>query len=83
MNSTIITLDQLPINQQGMILKLNCNLSIKKRLLDLGLIPGTYITSIFTSPFGEPTAFEFRNTIISIRNDDTSHILVRTNMKNL
>lgn len=78
MNSTIITLDQLPINQQGMILELNCNLSIKKRLLDLGLVPGTYITPIFFSPFGEPTAFEFRNTIISIRNNDTSHVLVKT-----
>ena len=77
MNSTIITLDQLPINQTGIILDLNCNHSIKKRLLDLGLIPGTSITPVFTSPFGEPTAFEFRNTIVSIRNNDTSHIFVK------
>lgn len=76
MNPNIITLAQLPINQTGIILDLNCNHSIKKRLLDLGLIPGTSITPVFTSPFGEPTAFEFRNTIVSIRNNDTSHILV-------
>ena len=76
MKHNIITLAQLPINQKGIILNLNCNPSIKKRLLDLGLIPGTIITPVFTSPFGEPTAFEFRNTIVSIRNNDTSHILV-------
>lgn len=78
MFSNIITLDKLPINQKGIIIELNCNLSIKKRLLDLGLIPGTYITPVLKSPFGEPTAFEFRNTIISIRNNDTSLIKVKT-----
>lgn len=78
MFSNIITLDKLPINQKGIIIELNCNLSIKKRLLDLGLIPGTYITPVLKSPFGEPTAFEFRNTIISIRNNDTSLIKIKT-----
>lgn len=78
MYSNTITLDKLPLNQKGIIIELNCNLSIKKRLLDLGLIPGTYITPVLKSPFGEPTAFEFRNTIISIRNNDTSLIKVKT-----
>lgn len=78
MYSNTITLDELPLNQKGIIIELNCNLSIKKRLLDLGLIPGTYITPVLKSPFGEPTAFEFRNTIISIRNNDTSLIKVKT-----
>lgn len=78
MYSNIISLDKLPLNKKGIILELNCNLSIKKRLLDLGLIPGTYITPVLKSPFGEPTAFEFRNTIISIRNNDTSLIKVKT-----
>ena len=78
MYSNIISLDKLPLQQKGIILELNCNLSIKKRLLDLGLIPGTYITPVLRSPFGEPTAFEFRNTIISIRNNDTSLIKVKT-----
>ena len=78
MNHNIITLSQLPINKKGIIVNLNCNHSIKKRLLDLGLIPGTCITPVFISPLGEPTAFEFRNTIISIRNCDTSLIIVKT-----
>ena len=78
MYSNIISLDKLPLNQQGIVTDLNCNLSIKRRLLDLGLIPGTYITPVLKSPFEEPTAFEFRNTIISIRNDDTSLIKVKT-----
>lgn len=77
MNSSIISLNSLPLNKRGIIVDLNCNQSIKKRLLDLGLIPGTYIIPIFTSPFGEPTAFEFRNTIISIRKEDSLLINVK------
>lgn len=71
------SLDKLPLNHRGIVIELNCNTSIKRRLLDLGLVPGTYITPVFRSPFGEPTAFEFRNTIISIRNDDCINIKVK------
>ena len=71
------SLDKLPLNHKGIITELNCSISIKRRLLDLGLVPGTYITPVFRSPFGEPTAFEFRNTIISIRKDDCINIKVK------
>ena len=71
------SLDKLPLNHKSIITELNCNISIKRRLLDLGLVPGTYITPVFRSPFGEPTAFEFRNTIISIRKDDCINIKVK------
>lgn len=77
MNSNIITLNKLPLNKKGIIVELNCDTHIKRRLLDLGLVPGTYITPVFNSPFGEPTAFEFRHTIISIREDDCLFIKVR------
>ncbi len=77
MDSNIMSLDRLPIDHKGIIIELNCNPSIKRRLLDLGLVPGTYITPVFTSPFNEPTAFEFRQTIISIRNEDSLYIKVK------
>lgn len=76
MNINKIALSELPINNKGTIVDLHCSLSLKRRLFDLGLIPGTCITPVFRSPFGEPTAFEFRNTIISIRKEDSSHIFV-------
>ena len=77
MISDSISLPDLPLNHKVIIIELNCNSSIKRRLLDLGLVPGTYITPVFTSPFGEPTAFEFRNTIISIRLEDCLFIKVK------
>lgn len=76
MYSDNLSLDKLPLNQTGIVLELNCNSTMKTRFLDLGLIPGTYITPIFSSPFREPTAYEFRNTVISIRSDDSKLIKI-------
>ena len=78
MKNNIFSLHELPLNKTGIIVNLNCENSIKQRLLDLGLVPGTYITPLFTSPFDEPTAFEFRNTIVSIRKEDCLSIFVKS-----
>ena len=72
-----MNLSELKINKTGIISELKCEPSTKKRLLDLGLVPGTNITPVFTSPFGEPTAFEFRNTIFSLRREDCILIKIK------
>ena len=72
MNSNIITLDQLPLEQTGKIERLNCAGNTRRRMLDLGLIVGTLITPVLISPSGDPTAFEFRGSLIAIRKEDSS-----------
>ena len=77
----IITLDKLPINTLGKVCNINCNESVKRRLLDLGLIKGTAIAPVFKSPFGNPVAYEIRGTIIALRKCDTRCIYVEMNCK--
>ena len=74
----IISLDKLPLDTEGRILKLNCIGDIRRRLLDLGLVKNTSITPIFRSPLGDPTAYEVRCTIIAIRKEDARQIDVET-----
>lgn len=74
-----MTLNKLELNKTGYIKNLNCNDSVKRRLLDLGLINGTAITPIFVSPSGDPTAFEVRGSIIAIRVEDTRLIEIKHN----
>lgn len=74
-----MTLNKLEINKTGYIKKLNCSESVKRRLLDLGLIKGTAITPLFVSPSGDPTAFEVRGSVIAIRLEDTSLIELQIN----
>ena len=69
-----MTLNKLEINKTGYIEKLNCSESVKRRLLDLGLIKGTSITPLFVSPSGDPTAYEVRGSVIAIRVEDASLI---------
>lgn len=69
-----MNLSDLDLNKSAKIKKINCTGNIHRRLLDLGLIPGTIITPILISPSGDPRAFEVRGSIIAIRKEDSSQI---------
>ena len=69
-----MTLNELNLNTIGYIKNLKCSDNVKRRLLDLGLTPGTKIVPVLVSPSGDPTAFEFRGTLIAIREEDTKFI---------
>lgn len=43
--------------------------SIRRRLLDIGLIENTDVACIGRSPGGDPTAFLIRGAVIAIRSD--------------
>jgi ferrous iron transport protein A len=69
-------LTKLRLNQTGIIKEINCKASVKRRLLDLGLIPNTDITPILESIAGDPVAYEVRNIILAIRKEDADKIIV-------
>lgn len=77
MHNIYMALSDLPLNKTGTVATLKCADNIKRRLLDLGLIEGTKITPLLVSPSKDPRAFEIRDTIIAIRKEDTSKILVK------
>lgn len=47
-----------------------------RRILDMGIIKGAKITRLFSSPFGDPTAYEVKNTVIALRKSDSDKIFV-------
>lgn len=48
--------------------------SIRRRLLDLGLVENTIVECVGRSPLGDPSAYLIRGAVIAIREDDTKHI---------
>lgn len=70
------SLDKIKVSDVVILKKLNNTGSIRRRLLDIGFIPGTKIESILTSPFKDPTLYRIRGTLIAIRNDDAKDIIV-------
>lgn len=48
--------------------------NVRRRILDLGIIEGTKIKPVLKSPLGDPTAYEVRDTLISLREEETRNI---------
>jgi ferrous iron transport protein A len=44
--------------------------------LDLGLLPGTAIKAVLKSPLGNPIAYDVRGSILALRLEDASKIMV-------
>ena len=70
-------LTELPIGKKAEITELTTRGKKRRRLLDLGLIPGTYIVTKRRSPSGNPSAYLFRGTIIALRSEVTDSIYVK------
>ncbi len=65
--------------RQGMTVtvhRLLSNGSIRRRLLDMGLIEGTEIRCLYSSPSGDPTAFLVRGTVVALRRRDAERVRV-------
>ena len=49
---------------------------MRRRLLDIGLAPGTTVVCVGTSPLGDPSAYLIRGAVMAIRACDGQNILV-------
>ena len=48
--------------------------SMRRRLLDIGLIPGTRVTCTAVSPAGDPAAYLIRGAVIALRGRDAGGV---------
>ncbi len=62
--------------QKAVIKTLNTSGSMRRRLLDIGLIEGTHIECLGKSPLGDPSAYLIRGAVIALRKDDCKDILI-------
>lgn len=75
--SQIQSLSSLAPGSFGEVVSLQATGFTRRRLLDLGLVPGTRVEVIRRSPGGDPTAFKIRGATIALRWEDGRQILVR------
>lgn len=65
--------DMLP-GDTAIVKEITTEGDMRRRLLDIGLTPGTRVECIGKSPGGDPKAFLIRGAVIAIRNEDCSGI---------
>lgn len=74
-----MTLNNLKVGECCIIKKIKETSKIKRRLLDIGLIPGTRVECILSSPSKDSLAYLIRGTIIAIRKIDSKEVEVVLN----
>lgn len=62
-----MTLDMLKMGESAVVTKLNNLDTERRRLLDLGILPGTRIENVMPSPLGDPVAYRVRSSTIALR----------------
>lgn len=71
------TLDLLRPGVEAVVIKIDVQYFLKRRLTDFGLVPGTAVRCRYRSPGRDVTALEFRGTVVALRTRDLKHIRVR------
>ncbi len=76
MREGMITMDKLEVGQTGSVQSMELNGVMRRRLQDLGVIPGTKVCPTKKSAHNGPTAYMIRETVYALRQEDASKIYV-------
>ncbi len=77
MNNEICSLDCLEIGQKCLVTDLHATSTQRRRMLDLGLVPGTYVQALHKSPSGDPVAYYIRGSVIALRLEDAKKVCIK------
>ena len=71
-----MTLNKIDLNKSAKVITISDKSLIKRRLLDIGIIPGIKLEKILISPFKGISAYLIMDSIIAIRDNDANYIEV-------
>lgn len=72
----ILTLADIHPGDEVIVLKNNLSDEMRRRMLDLGISPGTHVSCIACAPCGRPKAYAVCSSVFAIRYDDAKKIEV-------
>ena len=71
MSGEKISLRQLPVGESARVTAIGGDGALRRRLMDLGLTPGTEVRCLGESPGGGPRAFGLRGTVLALRGSES------------
>ena len=71
-----VPMNDLRPGERGTVRQIHLSGTMRRRLQDIGLIPGTPIECVGVSPLGDPAAYQIRGAVIALRADDCRDILL-------
>ena len=69
-----LTLSDIRPGEGARIVRVGGAGSFRRRLLELGLLPGTVVQRVGAAPLGDPLSFKVRGAVLSLRNAEAQLI---------
>ena len=63
------TLADLQPGQSGVVIALHSTGLERRRMMDLGIVPGTTLVAEIRSPLGDPVAYRVRGAMVALRQE--------------
>ena len=73
----MLTLDRLRQGREGVIVAVEGEPALRRRLLEAGFVPDSSVHFVMATPFGDPLVFSLRGTQIALRQSDARHVRIR------
>jgi len=70
------SLADLPLGQHAEIASIDCDRRLSRRLMEMGLLPGTPVRVVRVAPLGDPIELRVRNYSLSVRRAEAAKITV-------
>ena len=76
MSDDVITLDNLQIGDEAILVRIGGQKRTRRRLLDMGMVPGEVVKMKSVAPLGDPLELVVKGYQLSLRKQDAHQILV-------
>ena len=70
-------LSELKPAERGVIVKVIGTGSVRRRMLDMGLVKGAEIVVVRRAPLGDPIEFQLKGYNLSLRKEEAKNVFVR------
>jgi ferrous iron transport protein A len=74
-----MNLTNLPIGAKAMVVAVNGNNAITRRLMEMGIVPGVSVRVVKSAPFGDPLEIRVRGYNLAMRKSEADSIEVDSN----
>lgn len=71
-----MSLNKLRPGETGIILRILPNGRLKKRLLEMGFVPGEAVSLVEYAPLGDPIRFLVKGYHLSLRKEEAENIII-------
>lgn len=71
-----MTLAELMSKEKGRIVRVSGKVRLRRKLLDMGILPGVVVEMVRVAPLGDPIDIKVKGFHLSLRKSEAAHISV-------